>query len=93
MGLKSKLSAQIEVKAKNDVFHDAFRHKPHHISTMTPVHVQGCDCLEGDFGTVGSKICWKYTHGKPYFVKIIKNLLTSLRCFVDILNVYLMYYT
>lgn len=80
MGLKSKLCAQIEVKSKHDVFHDAYRHKPHHVSTMSPVHVQGCDSLEGDFGTVGSKICWKYTHGKHNLPKIIKNF--------DLLKIY-----
>ncbi|KAM3360735.1 hypothetical protein BC332_18801 [Capsicum chinense] len=72
MGLKSKLSAQIEVKAKNDVFHDVFRHKPHHLPTMCPVQAQGFECLEGDLGTVGSKICWKYAHdGKQKISKQI----------------------
>ncbi|XP_015086509.1 kirola-like [Solanum pennellii] len=61
MGLKSVLCAKIEMKANKDVFHDAFTNKPHHVSTMSPLHVQGCELLEGSFGTVGSKICWTYT--------------------------------
>ncbi|XP_049408238.1 kirola-like [Solanum stenotomum] len=61
MGLKSVLCAKIEVKANKDVFHDVFTNKPHHVSTMSPLHVQGCELLEGVFGTVGSKICWTYT--------------------------------
>ncbi|KAK6779716.1 hypothetical protein RDI58_021900 [Solanum bulbocastanum] len=61
MGLKSVLCAKIEVKANKDVFHDVFTNKPHHVSTMSPLHVQGFDLLEGDIGTVGSKICWNYT--------------------------------
>ncbi|XP_015087314.1 kirola-like [Solanum pennellii] len=61
MSLKSVLCAKIEMKANKDVFHDVFTNKPHHISTMCPLHVQGCELLEGVFGTVGSKICWRYT--------------------------------
>ncbi|KAH0640994.1 hypothetical protein KY285_037580 [Solanum tuberosum] len=49
------------MKANKDVFHDVFTNKPHHVSTMSPLHVQGFDLLEGDIGTVGSKICWTYT--------------------------------
>uniref|UniRef100_A0A3Q7HVA7 Bet v I/Major latex protein domain-containing protein n=1 Tax=Solanum lycopersicum TaxID=4081 RepID=A0A3Q7HVA7_SOLLC len=49
------------MKANKDVFHDVFTNKPHHVSTMFPLHVQGFDLLEGDLGTVGSKICWTYT--------------------------------
>ncbi|XP_059288775.1 kirola-like [Lycium ferocissimum] len=29
---------------------------------MCPVHIQSAELLEGDFGTVGCKVCWKYTH-------------------------------
>ncbi|XP_055812624.1 kirola-like [Solanum dulcamara] len=61
MGLKSVLSAKLEIKANKDVLHDIFTHKPHHVSTMSPLHVQDCELLQGTFGTVGSKIIWKYT--------------------------------
>lgn len=64
MGLKSVLSAKIEVKANKDIFHDVFTHKPHHLSTICPVHIQGCELLEGVFGTIGSKISWTYKLGK-----------------------------
>ena len=57
----SVLCAKIEMRANKDVFHDAFTNKPHHVSTMCPLHVQGCELLEGAFETVGSKICWTYT--------------------------------
>ncbi|WMV44925.1 hypothetical protein MTR67_038310 [Solanum verrucosum] len=43
------------------MFRGVFTNKPHHVSTMSPLHVQGFDLLEGDIGTVGSKICWTYT--------------------------------
>ncbi|KAG5583687.1 hypothetical protein H5410_044121 [Solanum commersonii] len=61
MGLKSVLCAKIEIKANKDVFHDVFTNKPHLVSTMSPLHIQGCELLEGVFGTVGYKICWTYT--------------------------------
>ncbi|MGF2470424.1 hypothetical protein ACQUWT_25675 [Ralstonia pseudosolanacearum] len=32
------------------------------MSTMSPDIVQGCDLHEGEFGHVGSIICWTYTH-------------------------------
>ncbi|KAL2494380.1 Polyketide cyclase/dehydrase and lipid transport superfamily protein [Forsythia ovata] len=62
MGLTGKLIAQIEFKHGGDVFHELFKHKPHHISNIIPEKVQGCDLHEGEFGKVGSKIQWRYTH-------------------------------
>ncbi|CAA2994170.1 MLP-like protein 28 [Olea europaea var. sylvestris] len=62
MGLTGKLIAQIEFKHGGDVLHELIKHKPHHISNMVPHLVQGCDLHEGEFGKVGSKICWTYTH-------------------------------
>ncbi|CAA2984931.1 kirola-like [Olea europaea var. sylvestris] len=62
MGLTGKLVAQIEFKHGGDVFHDLFKHKPHHISHKIPKLVQGCELHEGEYGKVGSKICWRYTH-------------------------------
>lgn len=64
MGLHGKLTAEIEYKSGGDVFHELFRFKPHHISNMSPNIVQGCELHEGEWGTVGSKIFWNYTHGK-----------------------------
>uniref|UniRef100_M1ALE5 Major latex n=1 Tax=Solanum tuberosum TaxID=4113 RepID=M1ALE5_SOLTU len=64
MGLKYVLCAKIEMKANKDVFHDVFTNKPHHVSTMSPLHIQGLELLEGDIGIVGSKICWNYTLGR-----------------------------
>ncbi|KAK4479145.1 hypothetical protein RD792_014656 [Penstemon davidsonii] len=62
MGLTGKLVAAIEFRAGGDVFHDLVTHKPHHVSTTTPEKIQSCDLLEGEFGKVGSVICWRYTH-------------------------------
>ncbi|KAK4479142.1 hypothetical protein RD792_014653 [Penstemon davidsonii] len=62
MGLTGKLVAAIEFRAGGDLFHELFRYNPQHISTTTPDKVQGCDLHEGEFGKVGSLICWRYTH-------------------------------
>ncbi|PHU19011.1 hypothetical protein BC332_10162 [Capsicum chinense] len=76
MGLKSVLCAQIEVKANKDVFHDVFTHKPHHISTMCPLHIQSCELIDGVFGTVGSKLFWTYNlEGKK---KISKQIIEAI---------------
>ncbi|CAL5399993.1 unnamed protein product [Camellia sinensis] len=63
MGLTGKLVRQVEIKSDGDVFHELFRDKPHHISTMSPGNIHGVDLHEGDWGHVGSVISWNYTHG------------------------------
>ncbi|KAH6833283.1 hypothetical protein C2S53_002382 [Perilla frutescens var. hirtella] len=62
MGLHGKLIAAMEFKAGGDVFHELFRHNPHNVSNASPEKVQGCDLHEGQFGHVGTIICWRYTH-------------------------------
>ncbi|KAL3625468.1 hypothetical protein CASFOL_030922 [Castilleja foliolosa] len=75
MGLTGKLVAAIEFKAGGDVFHELFRHKPHHVSKASP-KVHGCDLHEGEFGHAGSIISWTYTHdGKQ---KIAKQLIQTI---------------
>ncbi|XP_073024166.1 kirola-like [Primulina eburnea] len=70
MGLHGKLTAEIEYKSGGDVFHELIRFKPHQISNMSPGIVQGCELHEGEWGAVGSKIFWNYTHdGKEKVVK------------------------
>ncbi|KAL2500013.1 MLP-like protein [Abeliophyllum distichum] len=70
MGLKGKLTAQIEMRAGGDVFHELFRFTPHQIPKMSPTTIQGCDLHQGEWGTVGSVIIWNYTHdGKPKVAK------------------------
>ncbi|XP_047308266.1 kirola-like [Impatiens glandulifera] len=59
---------QVEIKSDGDVFHELFRSKPHHISNISPTNY--LDLHEGDWGTVGSVIFWKYTHdGKEKVAK------------------------
>ncbi|KAK6134203.1 hypothetical protein DH2020_032059 [Rehmannia glutinosa] len=72
MGLKGKLISAMDIKSDGDVFHELFREKPHHVSGMSPDHVQNCDLHEGEWGKVGSIICWNYTHdGKKEVAKDI----------------------
>ena len=70
MALVGKMVRQVDLKSDGDVFHELFRDRPHHISDMSPTHIQGVDLHEGEWGTVGSVIFWKYTHdGKEKVAK------------------------
>ncbi|KAF7132219.1 hypothetical protein RHSIM_Rhsim09G0094600 [Rhododendron simsii] len=62
MGLSGKMVRDVEIKSDGDVFHEIFRYRPHHTSTMSPGNIQNVDLHEGDWGTVGSVIFWNYTH-------------------------------
>ncbi|XP_047309675.1 kirola-like [Impatiens glandulifera] len=68
-----KLVNQVEIKSDGDVFHEIFRQRPHHISTMSPSLIQNVDIHDGhDWGTVGSIIYWNFTHdGKEKVAKEI----------------------
>jgi len=70
MALKAKMIERTEIKTSGDVFHELFGNKPHHVSTISPSKVQACDLHDGEFGTVGSIICWNYYHdGKARIAK------------------------
>ncbi|XP_009798271.1 kirola-like [Nicotiana tabacum] len=72
MGLKGKLISQIEIKGCGDLFHEMFRHKPHHLPNVTPDKIQAVDLHEGDWGTVGSVVNWNYTiEGQTKVVKVV----------------------
>ncbi|KAL5761021.1 hypothetical protein ACOSP7_019525 [Xanthoceras sorbifolium] len=62
MSLTGQLETDIEIKAPADKFHDVFSCRPHHMSNVTPEHIQGCDLHEGEWGKVGSIIFWNYMH-------------------------------
>ncbi|KAH0681799.1 hypothetical protein KY289_019551 [Solanum tuberosum] len=59
--LTRKLVSEIEIKSDGDVFHEIFRYRPHHISSMCPDKIQNVDIHEGEWGTVGSVIFWNFT--------------------------------
>ncbi|XP_011092069.1 kirola-like [Sesamum indicum] len=76
MGLLGKLTVQVEIKSEGDLFHQLFKHTPHHVSGMSPDIIQGCDLHQGNWGTVGSIICWSYTHdGKQ---KIARDIIEAI---------------
>ncbi|CAL5396714.1 unnamed protein product [Camellia sinensis] len=82
MGLTGKLVRQVEIKSDGDAFHELFRDKPHHVSTMSPGNIHGVDLHEGDWGHVGSVISWNYTHGDWGHVdgkkKVIKDVIEAI---------------
>ncbi|KAK8587470.1 hypothetical protein V6N13_086455 [Hibiscus sabdariffa] len=60
--LTGKLENDVEIDAFPDKFIYMFTHMPHHVHHTSSERVQGCDLHEGEFGTVGSIICWRYVH-------------------------------
>ncbi|XP_022882316.1 kirola-like [Olea europaea var. sylvestris] len=76
MGLKGKLTAQIEMKAGGDVFHGLLSETPQQLPNISPNVIQGCDLHEGKWGTVGSVYIWKFIHdGKQ---KVGKDILEAI---------------
>ncbi|KAL4351622.1 hypothetical protein GQ457_06G036670 [Hibiscus cannabinus] len=61
--LTGKLENDVEIDASPDKFIYMFTHTPHHVHHTSSERVQGCDLHEGEFGTAGSIICWRYVHG------------------------------
>ncbi|XP_055801810.1 kirola-like [Solanum dulcamara] len=70
MSLEGKLVSHINIKCDGDIFHDVYRQRPHHLSSMCPDKVQNVDVHEGEWGTIGSVNFWSYTHdGKEKVAK------------------------
>ncbi|XP_021905533.1 MLP-like protein 43 [Carica papaya] len=83
MSLQGKLEAHLEIKASAEKFHEIFTHKPHHCSSASPGIVNSCDLHEGDWGTVGSIICWDYVHdGKKCIAKEVIEAIDSEKNFI-----------
>ncbi|XP_038719932.1 MLP-like protein 34 [Tripterygium wilfordii] len=70
MSVHGKMEAELEVKVSAAQFHEVFSFRPHHISNMTPDHIQGVDLHEGEWGKQGKVISWNYVHdGVPKVAK------------------------
>lgn len=67
MGLKGKLIAQIEMKCAGDLLHEHFKSNPHQTSTMSPNKITNFTLHEGQLGSTGSVVSWKFVLGKPLF--------------------------
>ncbi|XP_076941302.1 kirola-like [Bidens hawaiensis] len=76
MPLSGTLVKQTTIKSDGDVFHEIFRHRPHHISEMSPNNIKGVNLHEGEWGTVGSVIVWDFFHdGKS---KVCKEVIEAI---------------
>lgn len=60
--LTAKLETDVELKASAAQFHEVFWGRPHHISNVSPDKIQACELHDGEWGKVGSIICWNYVH-------------------------------
>ncbi|KAK4373357.1 hypothetical protein RND71_008741 [Anisodus tanguticus] len=71
MSLDGKLVSEIEIKSCGDVFHEIFRYRPHHISSMSPDKIQNVDIHEGEWGTARLK----HRYGKE---KVSKHIVEAI---------------
>uniref|UniRef100_A0A2P2QA31 Uncharacterized protein MANES_15G130300 n=1 Tax=Rhizophora mucronata TaxID=61149 RepID=A0A2P2QA31_RHIMU len=62
MTLSGKLEGDVEIKAPAALFHDVLSCRPHHLNNMAPDKIHGCELHKGEWGKVGTVICWDYTH-------------------------------
>ncbi|XP_022956031.1 MLP-like protein 43 [Cucurbita moschata] len=72
MGRFGKLETDVHIRASASKFHELFSERIHHISNASTDKVHGVDLLEGEWGKVGSIVCWRYFHdGKARATKEI----------------------
>ncbi|KAI3818253.1 hypothetical protein L1987_12056 [Smallanthus sonchifolius] len=70
MALAGKMMMYVEINSGGDVLHDIIKNIPNDIASMLPDKIQSCDLVEGEWGTVGSVICWNFTYdGKREVIK------------------------
>ncbi|XP_022979961.1 MLP-like protein 43 [Cucurbita maxima] len=70
MGHFGRLETDVHIRASASKFHEIFHKRTHHISNVSTDKVHGVDLLEGEWGEVGSIICWRYFHdGKARVAK------------------------
>nr|GEU95823.1 kirola-like [Tanacetum cinerariifolium] len=63
MNLSGKMMMHVEIDSSGDVLYDIVRYRPNDLATILPDKVQGCYLLDGQWGAVGSIICWNFTYG------------------------------
>ncbi|KAJ0828429.1 putative Bet v I/Major latex protein [Helianthus annuus] len=63
MALAGKMMMYLEINSPGEVLHDIVRNRPNDIASMLPDKVHSCDLVEGQWGAVGSVICWNFTYG------------------------------
>lgn len=70
MGVLGKMEVEVDIKCSGDVFHQLWGTKPHHICSITPHKIQGCQVHEGDFGQPGSIVLWNYSLGNFFMLTL-----------------------
>lgn len=63
MGLCGKIESEVEIRASASKFHEIFHKRTHHISKVSTDMIHGIDLHEGEWGKIGSIICWRYLLG------------------------------
>lgn len=63
MPLAGKMMMYVEINSSGDVLHDIVRFRPNDIASMLPDNVYSWELLDGQWGTVGSIICWNFSYG------------------------------
>ncbi|XP_076947204.1 MLP-like protein 31 [Bidens hawaiensis] len=70
MALAGKMMMHVEINSGGDVLHDIVRNRPNDIASTLPDKVHSCVLVEGQWGAVGSVICWNFTYdGKKEVIK------------------------
>ncbi|CAK9318404.1 unnamed protein product [Citrullus colocynthis] len=54
------MESEVEIRASASKFHEIFHKRIHHISKISIDMIHGIDLHEGQWGKVGSIICWRY---------------------------------
>ncbi|KAK9074544.1 hypothetical protein SSX86_007142 [Deinandra increscens subsp. villosa] len=70
MAVAGKMAMYVKINAGGDVLYDIVRNRPNDIASMLPDKVYSCELLEGEWGAVGSVICWNFSYdGKREIIK------------------------
>ncbi|OWM86180.1 MLP-like protein 31 [Punica granatum] len=71
-----RMEIDVGIRSPPDKFHDVFSCRPHHISNVTPAKIQGVKLHEGNWGKVGSILCWDYVHDGE--AKVAKEIIEAI---------------
>ncbi|KAD1579685.1 hypothetical protein R6Q59_006665 [Mikania micrantha] len=70
MVVAGKMMMYVPINASGAVLHDIVTNRPNDIASMLPDKVHSCELVEGQWGQVGSVICWNFTYdGKREVIK------------------------
>ncbi|XP_022138209.1 MLP-like protein 43 isoform X1 [Momordica charantia] len=58
--LCGKLAMDVPINASASQFHEIFHKRPYHIPKVSTDKIQGAELQGGEWGKVGSIVCWNY---------------------------------